>query len=104
MGALQWIPGAVELVKFGGEPAIVPDDVILALKRRIAAIEAAGGIGADDLRPGDPVRITTGPMAGYEAIFDLRLKGTQRVHVLLGMLSSRIRVEMAADAIERKAH
>jgi transcriptional antiterminator RfaH len=104
MGVLQWIPGAIELVKFGGEPAIVPDDVINALRRRSATIEAASGVNVDELQPGDSVRITAGPMAGYEAIFDLRLNGTQRVQVLLEMLSHHVRVEMSADSIERNMH
>jgi len=43
--ALRWIPGTVGLVEFGGEPAVVPETFIADLRRRIAAIEKAGGFG-----------------------------------------------------------
>ncbi len=33
--------------------------------------------------------ITSGPFAGYEAIFDARLSGGERVRVLLTMLNDR---------------
>jgi transcriptional antiterminator RfaH len=65
-------------------------------------IEEAGGLVLDDLQPGDPVRIVSGPFAGYEAVFDMRLPDSERVQVLLAFLSDypqRLRLEK--DAIER---
>lgn len=98
---LRWLPAAVGLLEFGGEPAIVPDPLIVQLKRRIASIQAAGGLVFADLNPGDPVKITSGPFAGYEAIFDLRLKGADRVRVLLELLRRQVPLELDAGSIRK---
>jgi transcription antitermination factor NusG len=60
-------------VQFEGYVAPVPGDVIHELERRVVNVEAAGGLQLEGLKRGEPVRITSGPLAGYEAIFDLRL-------------------------------
>jgi transcription antitermination factor NusG len=49
------------------------------------------------------VAIHAGPFAGYEAIFDLRLSGSDRVRVLLKMLNNRnLPVELDSKQIEKK--
>jgi transcription elongation factor/antiterminator RfaH len=98
---LRWLPAAVGLLEFGGEPAIVPDLLIVQLKRRVAAIQAAGGLVFADLNPGDRVKITSGLFAGYEAIFDLRLKGSDRVRVLLDLLRRQVSLELDAGSIRK---
>lgn len=85
--AFSWLPGVVGLVQFGGEPAALPDNLVHELQARIAQVDAAAQSRQGDLQPGDRVRITSGPFAGYEAIFDLRLPGKDRVQVLLAFLS-----------------
>jgi transcription elongation factor/antiterminator RfaH len=102
VSALKWIPGAVGLVSFAGQPGTVPDYIIRELRQRIAEIEAAGGLTLDGLKQGDPVRITHGPFAGYEAIFDMRLSGAERVQVLLQMLGRLVKVQVNASAIEKQ--
>ena len=99
----QWMPHTLGLVSFGGEPANVPDHLIHAIRKRVEEIAAAGGEVFDGLKPGDLVRVNVGPFAGYEAIFDARLPGTERVRVLLEFLSNRRRlpVELNAGQIER---
>ncbi len=104
LSTFQWMPYAVGLVCFDNEPAIVPENLIHALRKRLEEIAAAGGEIFEGLRPGDPVKIRNGPFAGYEAIFDARLPGSERVRVLIQMLSDqrRIPVELGASQIERK--
>ena len=87
LSALQWMPGAAGLVAFGGQPAWVPENLIHAIRRRVGEIEAAGGETLAGLKYGDPVVIREGPFAGYQAIFDARLSGDDRVRVLLSLLS-----------------
>jgi transcriptional antiterminator RfaH len=98
---LRWLPAAVGLLEFGGEPAIVPDVLIAQLKLRVASIQSVGGVTFDGLQPGDVVKITSGPFTGYEAIFDLRLKGSERVRVLLEMLRRQVTVEIDAGSIRK---
>ena len=85
--ALRWTPGVHGLVEFGGEPAVVPAHLVHELKQRLVRLQASGGQPVSEFQPGDHVRIINGPLAGYEAIFDLRLDGQQRVQVLLAFLS-----------------
>ncbi len=103
LSTFQWMPHAIGLVTFGGEPAHVPDSLIHAIRRRVEEIAAAGGELFDSLKKGDRVRIQGGPFEGYEAIFDARLPGSERVRVLLKLLSDRsVPVELDASQIERK--
>jgi transcription elongation factor/antiterminator RfaH len=99
---LRWLPAAVGLLEFGGEPAVVPPALIAQLQRRIASIQAAGGLVLADLVHGDTVTITSGPFAGYEAIFDLRLRGSDRVRVLLDLLRRQVPVELDAGSIRKR--
>jgi transcription antitermination factor NusG len=100
--AFSWTPGTYGLVSFGGEPAIVPENLIYEVKQRLAQIKAAGGLVFDNLKKGDRVRIVGGPFEGYEAIFDLRLPGQERVQVLLAFLSRYPQpIQMPAGNIEK---
>ena len=99
----QWMPYSTGLVTFGGEPSIVPDALVFSLRRRIEEIAAAGGELFDGLQPGDPVIIQSGPFEGYEAIFNARLSGLERVRVLLKMLSERsLIVELPSGSVAKK--
>jgi transcription antitermination factor NusG len=89
LSTFQWLPHSSGLVSFGGEPSPVPDNLIYAIKQRADEIAKAGGEVFDALHKGDVVRINYGPFEGYEAIFDVRLPGTERVRVLLLFLSNR---------------
>ncbi|WP_119071172.1 transcription termination/antitermination protein NusG [Aggregatilinea lenta] len=99
--ALQWLPGAIGLVQFDECPATVPDTVVHQLKQRVEAIDT-GGLIFEDLKPGDLVRIINGPLAGYDAIFDLRLNGSERVQVLLTLLGRLVRMQISANDIEKR--
>jgi transcriptional antiterminator RfaH len=76
---------------------------VYAIRSRLDEIAAAGGEVFDALHKGDVVRINYGPFDGYEAIFDSRLPGTERVRVLLEFLSHRyIPIELDAGHLQPK--
>lgn len=105
----QWMPHTVGLVSFGGEPAVVPEHLIHAIRRRIEEIAKAGGEVLNGLKQGDRVRIEHGPFEGYEAIFDSGLPGNERVRVLLKLINDRqVPVELdtaqIAPGIKKKQH
>ena len=82
----RWIPHSLGLVRFGGVPALVPENIIQGIQRTVEKINEAGGEELFHLQPGDQVTIEDGPFAGYRGVFDTRLSGTERVRVLLSML------------------
>jgi transcription elongation factor/antiterminator RfaH len=103
LSALQYVPGSAGLIAFGGEPAFVPDGLIQAIRQRVEGINSAGGELFDVLKSGETVVVHSGPFEGYEAIFDVRLPGTERVRVLLKLLRNRkMPVELPAGYIRPK--
>ena len=83
---VSWIPHSNGLVRFGDEPATVPETLVHTLRRKLEMINAAGGEVLQGLKQGDRVTIEDGPFAGYEAVFDARVSGSERVRVLLQIL------------------
>lgn len=95
----RWLPGAHGLVKAGGETAVVPDTLITELQVHLKAVQQAGGLNLVEIQSGDRIRITEGPLTGYDAIFDTYLPGNQRVQVLLAFLSGhpqRVKIDTVA--------
>ena len=101
-GLIQWAPGVVGLVEFGGEPASITDFTMAELKRRVAEVQATGILDLAGIRKGDPVRIAQGPFFGYDAIFDTQLNGDDRVQVLLRWLGREVRLKVRADSLEKR--
>ena len=102
MSSLQWLPGAIGLVSFGGEPASVPDGLIVAVRQKIDSINNHGNERIVRINHGEKVTITEGLLAGYEAIFDTSLPGEERVRVLLRHLQDRqFLVELPAAQVIR---
>ena len=82
---------------------MVSDALIPIIKRKVDEINTAGGELFHELKQGDLVEIQSGPFAGYEAIFDARLPGSERVRVLLKMLQGRsAKMEIRAGLLERR--
>ena len=93
----RWTPNSLGLVRFGGEPAQVPENLIRGIRRTLAEINEAGGEELHGLQPGDPVRIEDGPFAGYRGAFEGCLSGRDRVCVLLDMLAQGRTVAVEMD-------
>lgn len=74
-------------VSFDTEPSSVPEALIAAIRRRVGVINVVGGEIFDQLRVADAVTIQGGPFERYQAIFDARLPGSERV--LLRLLGKR---------------
>jgi transcriptional antiterminator RfaH len=85
------------LVRFGGEPARVPDGVIASIRARMDSDDGVTRLDPPDLIPGQRVRITDGPLSGLEAVFRT-IEGAERVRLLLDFLGQ------AREAIVPRAH
>ncbi len=86
VNALRWLPGATGWVHFGDQVATVPDTVINGIRRHVDELNAEQARGADRFAKGQRLEILGGPFAGYEAIFDTRLSGRDRVRILIKLV------------------
>lgn len=104
ISTFRWMPHTLGLVSFGGDPAIVPENLVAAIRLRVQEINQAGGEVFDGLKSGDPIWIHSGVFAGYEAIFDARIPGKERVRVLLQLLGDprKVPVELNASQIRKR--
>ncbi len=91
-------PGLIDIVRFGGQPAIIPqgqlDAVRLVLDSRLA-VEAH-----PYLRCGERVMVKSGPLAGLQGILD-RKKGSARLVVSMEMLGQSAAVEIDVSNVQR---
>jgi transcriptional antiterminator RfaH len=99
----NWAPvrstlGVVSIVKFGHDPARVPDDLI-ALLRSHEDPQGIHILPAEEYKPGSRVRITQGGFAGYEGIFQAATS-RDRVTVLLDVLGRKARATVDSASIE----
>ncbi|HXV79913.1 MAG TPA: transcription/translation regulatory transformer protein RfaH, partial [Candidatus Binatia bacterium] len=97
--AARYAPGVRDFLKFGNYIAEVGDEIVTALRERcpegIAQIERVWAT------PGDAVKINEGPFSGLEAIFEKKMKGSERVAVLLDILGRQTRLVLPSETIEK---
>jgi transcription antitermination factor NusG len=85
------IPSVVRLVGFGGEPAALPDEIVIRLREGVV-----GGLRAEPhpyLNVGKRVRLVRGALSGTEGIL-LRKKGRIRVVVSIELIGRSVSVEV----------
>jgi len=94
--------GVVGLVRFGGQPAVIPEEVIDAIVQN----EAPDSGLHQDNRPlfgtGEPVKLTEGPLTGMEGIF-VEEDGEKRVIVLLELLGKTNKIKINRDWVVQLA-
>ena len=91
-------PGIIHIVGWGGQPAIVPQDQLDAVRQ---IIESNLRVETHPfLRFGDRVRVKTGPLQGLEGILT-RKKGEARLVVSMEMLGRSAAVEIDVMNVER---
>lgn len=91
-------PGILQIVGWGGRPAIVPHMQLVAVRQILDSrfhVEAS-----PYLQCGDRVRVKTGPLKGLEGILT-RKKGTARLVISLEMLGRSAAVEIDVLNVER---
>ena len=97
-GPIRSTLGVTSIVRFGQQPARVPDALITSLRER----EDEKGIQrlpAKPLASGDTLRIAEGPLEGYEGLFYAH-SSKDRVILLIRILEQYTKVEVALDKIE----
>jgi transcriptional antiterminator RfaH len=97
--AARYSPGVKDFLTFGSRIAEVGENILEALRER-----CPGGIAEIDpvnAKPGDRVKINEGPFSGLEAIFEQKLRGSERVAVLLDILGRQTRIVLPRETIGR---
>lgn len=94
--------GVRGLVRFGEQPAAVPDDIIDHLRTRLASGNAPATQADHPYKEGQQVRIRSGPFEGIDAIFQKGIKGSERVQILVQALGQLSRMELNLHMIEAR--
>ncbi|MBW6466717.1 MAG: hypothetical protein K0B06_09450 [Brevefilum sp.] len=103
ISSLAYVPGANRVISFDHEPAIVPDTIMQTIQTNVDRINQNPDLIYNQLSHGDPVTIQGGPFEGYEAIFDTRLDGSERVRLLIKLLRGhQMRVQVPAKMVKPK--
>lgn len=99
-GPIRSTVGVASLVRFGQEPARVPDALIGFLRGREGIEGLHEWAAPQGPAAGDRVRMVDGAFHGYEGIL-LARTSRERVLVLLDILGKKIRAQVSAGQLER---
>lgn len=98
LSTIAWMPGMRNIVSAGEKPVPVSDELIEVVRRRLRRTDS---LGYHNLRRGDAVRITSGPLRDLEAVFDQPLSATNRVRILLEVMGSMTAVTIDYKKVKR---
>ncbi|AVP99895.1 transcription/translation regulatory transformer protein RfaH [Ahniella affigens] len=100
LGPVRSTRGVSQVVRFGANTPSVPDPVIAAI---VARQDADGFVRLDPpgLCPGQRVKVTEGPMAGFEGIFESH-SGHARVRLLIDLLGTPVQVTLPSAQLARR--
>lgn len=103
-GGAAYAPGIVQLVRFGENPAVVPDRIVEELRARAGengVIDLDNGRGsAARFQPGQRVRVEEGALVDQVGLFQTRIDA-ERVYILLNLLGRDVRVAIDARTLNR---
>ena len=87
--------GVCALVRFGGQPATIPEAVVESL-RKAQDPDTGACAQRSQFRRGAAVKLRDGPFTGLEGVFDMET-GENRVFVLLDFLGKLNKVKVCRD-------
>jgi len=99
ISSIRYTRGVSRLVRFGNEPARVPDEVIQLLKTSATDPSGLYIELTPEPRPGDRVSIIDGAFAGLTGVFH-KANSEERVIILLNFLGEQNRVALKREQIE----
>ena len=100
LAAVRSTRGALDLVRTGSAPLIVPDAIVEDLRRREDPDTGLIVIQPDALAEGDRVRVFDGPFAGAEGVLQ-ECSGEARSLVLLDLLGRQATLEVDSLLLQR---
>lgn len=99
LGPIRSTRGVSQVVRFGSRTPSVPEPVIAAIKARQ---DDQGFVRLDppELKPGDRVQVTEGPMCGLSGVFESQC-GQARVRLLIDLLGTPVGVSLPRAHLAR---
>jgi len=101
---IQYRPGVTRLVGLDDDPTPIPEPIIAEIRDRVEAAQAQDPLGLGGsafLKPGDRVRILSGPLRGYEGMFDTRLGGQTRARILVDFMGRELKTDLDVRMVEK---
>jgi transcriptional antiterminator RfaH len=100
LSSINSTPGVLKLLYLGGVPQWLPVSVVEAIRERVDALNAEGGLPRYTFHPGDPVLLRDGPLRGLQAVFIGPMAPKARVKVLLEFLGRPNEVQVDVNVLE----
>ncbi len=94
--------GVISMVRFGTELAVIPEQIINAIKQRISPETGLIKIQPVPITPGDKVRVFDGPLSGLNGIVQEK-NSERRAILMIEILGRPTRVEVDALSLQRTA-
>ena len=89
--SIDWMPGMRSIVRSGDQPTVVSDEIIELIRLHLGDVEDEGFF---EMKEGDPVRVTSGPLRDLEAVFYEPLYPGDRVRILLDVMGRMTAVDI----------
>src|ERR1051325_357506 len=96
---VRYTRGVYNLISFGDFPTTVDDEIISHIRQRTAD---DGFVRINEtLMPGDTVEVTEGPLKKLTGIFKRQMSDSERVMILLDLVSYQAHIEIDRNYIRR---
>lgn len=98
---VRYTRGVHTVISHGQFPTVVDDELVELIRSRVGE-DGLIRIG-DDLSPGDEVVIKDGPFRALTGIFERRMKGSDRVVILLKTISYQAHIVIGEQMLKKAA-
>ena len=88
------------MVRFGTELAVIPEQIINAIKQRMSPDTGLIEIQAVQIKPGDKVKVFDGPLAGLDGIVQEK-NSDRRIIILMDLLGRPTKVQVETAQLQR---
>lgn len=96
---VKWAKGVARFVGWGDVPAPITDEIVEAIRNRM---DEGGRMWTGfDMKPGEEVRIKSGPLKDFIGIFERAVPARDRIRVLLQVVDSQVSVNVPETLVER---
>jgi len=98
---VKWTRGVNRILGVGNEPTPISDTVIWMLKNRMGDDDTVSLL--EDLKEGDLVQITSGPLKDLVGVFQRRSSSGERAKILLNLIGVDVPVQISRWQLKKAA-